>query len=392
MKKFLKKSLTLAIFAVIVGTGFAEPSKEYVKQEINANDRCLPTFYESILKKWEFSMGYKDGVSPKKWKKAGLEKARELIIQNEDKTPFDMVVIDEEQREGYKAQKVVFSISAESRVLAYLLVPDGAKKAPAALMLHDHGSKFVIGKEKMVRPFNLAEEEASKLEEAEKWSVKYFGGQFPGDELAKRGYVVLSFDALGWGDRSVEGFKTGSQQSLGSNLFNMGTSFAGIIAQEDCRAAKFLASLPQVDKKKVACIGFSMGGFRSWQLAALSDDITAGVAVCWFGTMKGHIIPGDGQLKGNSAFSMLHPTIAKFLDYPDVAGLAAPKSMYFIGGDKDPVNPTAGTNEAYEKIQKIWKANKAENKLKTELISGGGHEYLPEQQKSSFDWLDKQFK
>ena len=154
------------------------------------------------------------------------------------------------------------------------------------------------------------------------------GHRFPGDELAKRGYVVLSFDALGWGDRSVKGFSTDSQQSLGSNLFNMGTSFAGIIAQEDCRAAKFLASLPQVDKKKVACMGFSMGVFRSWQLAAISDDITAGVAVCWFGTMKGHIIPGDGQLKGNSAFSMLHPTIAKYLDYPDVAGLAAPKPMY----------------------------------------------------------------
>lgn len=392
MKMLLKKSLFLAVSALISISVFAEGSKEYVKQEINAKDRCLPTFYESILKNWEFSMGWKDGVNPKKWKKAGLEKARELIIQKEDKTPFDMVVLEEEQREGYKAQKIVFNISAESRVLAYLLIPDNAKKAPAALMLHDHGSKFTIGKEKMVKPFGTTEEDEKRLAEAENWAGRYFGERFPGDELAKRGYVVLSFDALGWGDRSVHGFKTDSQQSLGSNLFNMGTSFAGIIAQEDCRAAKFLASLPQVDKKKVACIGFSMGGFRSWQLAAISDDITAGVSVCWFGTMKGHIKPGDGQLKGNSAFSMLHPTIAKFLDYPDVAGLAAPKPMYFIGGDDDAVNPTAGTKEAYEKIQKIWKANKAEDKLKTEIVKDGEHAYLPEQQDSSFDWLDAQFK
>ncbi|WP_407425152.1 dienelactone hydrolase family protein [Treponema sp.] len=392
MKKLFKKSLFLITAALLSFSLFAEGSKEYVKQEINAKDRCLPTFYESILKKWEFSMGWKEGSNPKKWKQAGLEKARELIIQNEDKTPFDMVVFEEEQREGYKAQKVVFNISAESRVLAYLLIPDTGKKHPAALMLHDHGSKFTIGKEKMVRPFGTTEEDQKKLAEAENWSARYFGERFPGDELAKRGYVVLSFDALGWGDRSVQGFKTDSQQSLGSNLFNMGTSFAGIIAQEDCRAAKFLASLPQVDKKKVACIGFSMGGFRSWQLAAISDDITAGVSVCWFGTMKGHIKIGDGQLKGNSAFSMLHPTIAKFLDYPDVAGLAAPKPMYFIGGDDDAVNPTEGTKEAYEKVHSIWKANKAEDKLKTELIAGGEHAYLPEQQDSSFDWLDKQFK
>lgn len=392
MKKLAKKSIFVAVSLLVSASVFAEPSKEYVKQEINANDRCLPTFYESILKKWDFSMGWKDGANPKKWKQAGLAKARELIIQNEDKTPFDMVVIDEEQREGYKAQKVVFNISEESRVLAYLLVPDSNGKHPAALMLHDHGSKFTIGKEKMVKPFGTSEEDEKRLTEAEMWAENYFDGKFVGDELAKRGYVVLSFDAFGWGDRSVPGFKTGSQQSLGSNLFNMGTSFAGIIAQEDVRAAKFLASLPQVDKKKVACLGFSMGGFRSWQLAALSDDITAGVAVCWFGTMKGHIKIGDGQLKGNSAFSMLHPTIAKYLDYPDVAALAAPKPMYFIGGDKDAVNPTEGTKEAYEKVKKIWKANKAEDKLKTEIVAGGGHEFLPEQQKSAFDWLDKQFK
>lgn len=392
MKKNLKKSVLIGVSALLSLSLFAAPSKDYVTQEINAADRCLPTFYEAIKSKWTFSLGWKDGVKPADWKKAGLAKARELMIQNEDNTPFDMVVIAEEEREGYMAQKVVFNISAESRVLAYLLVPKGKKKCPAALMLHDHGSKFTIGKEKMVRPFALSDEESSKLTEAENWSNRYFGGVFPGDELAKRGYVVLSFDALGWGDRSVKGFKTDSQQSLASNLFNMGTSFAGIIAQEDVRAAKFLASLKQVDNKKIACIGFSMGGFRSWQLAALSDDIAAGVAVCWFGTMKGHIINGDGQLKGNSAFSMLHPTIAKYLDYPDVAGLAAPKAMYFIGGDDDAVNPTDGTKEAYEKIQKIWKANKAENKLKTELIAGGGHEYLPEQQKSSFDWLDAQFK
>ena len=392
MNNFFKKSMVLAASLAVSMSLFAKPSEEYVKQEINAADRCLPTFYESILKKWTFSMGWKDGSKPAEWKKAGLEKARELIIQNEDKSPFDMVVIAEEQREGYLAQKIVFNISEESRVLAYLLIPNKAKKAPAVLMLHDHGSKFTIGKEKMVKPFGDTEDDAKKLAEAQAWSARFFGERFPGDELAKRGYVVLSFDALGWGDRSVPNFKTGSQQSLGSNLFNMGTSFAGIIAQEDCRAAKFLAGLKQVDKKKVACIGFSMGGFRSWQLAAISDDISAGVSVCWFGTMKGHIKIGDGQLNGNSAFSMLHPTIAKYLDYPDVAGLAAPKPMYFINGDDDAVNPIEGINDAYAKVHKIWKANKADDKLKTEIIKGGEHAYLPEQQEASFNWLDSIFK
>lgn len=393
MKKNIKKVITTLVAISIGFSVFAEGSTEYVKQEINANDRCLPTFYEALKAKMNFKLGWKDGNDPAEWKKAGLEKARELIIQNEDNTPFDMVVIDKEKRDGYTAQKVVFNISAESRVLAYLLIPKGKKnqKFPAALMLHDHGSNFVIGKEKMVRPFGKSESDQAKLKRAEDWSKNYFAGTFPGDELAKRGYVVLSFDAFAWGDRSVERFGTGSQQSLASNLFNMGTSFAGIIAQEDCRAAKLLASLPQVDNTRVACVGFSMGAFRSWQLAAISDDITAGIVSCWMGTMKSHMVEDDGQLKGNSAFSMLHPTIGKFLDYPDVAGLAAPKPMYFISGELDGINPLDGVNDAYDKMHKIWKANGAEDKLVTEIVPKMYHSFLPAQQKASYDWLDKMF-
>lgn len=396
MKKIIQKSI-LAVLAF--GFSFSvfadEPSTDYVKQEINENDRCVPTFYEELKARMTFPLGWKDDSKPNEWKKAGLAKAKELIIMHEDTKPFDMVVIAEEQRDGYKAQKVVFNISDTTRTMALLLIPDSKKKNPkfpAALMLHDHGSKFSIGKEKMVKPFESDPNDASKLQQAVAWSSRYFEDTFPGDELAKRGYVVLSFDALGWGDRSVEGFKTNSQQSLASNLFNMGTSFAGIIAQEDVRAAKFLASLPQVDKKRVACIGFSMGGFRAWQLAALSDDITAGVSVCWMGTMVNHMQIGDGQLKGNSAFSMLHPFIARYLDYPDVAGLAAPKPMMFIGGTDDPVNPVAGTQEAYDKMHKIWTANKADKNLQTILVKDGEHTFLLTEQKTAYDWLDKVFK
>ena len=393
MKK-CKMIAAMMVAVLAVSLGFAKGDEKYVTQEINASDRCLPTFYEALKARMTFSLGWKDGSDPAAWKKAGLAKARELMIQNEDNTPFDMVVIDTEKRDGYTAQKVVFNISKESRVLAYLLVPKGKKnqKFPAALMLHDHGSNFRIGKEKMVKPFGKTDLDKERLKLTQDWAKTYFSEQFPGDELAKRGYVVLSFDALGWGDRSVKGFNTNSQQSLASNLFNMGTSFAGIIAQEDCRAAKFLASLPEVDSSKVACIGFSMGGFRAWQLAAISDDIAAGISVCWIGTMKDHIVIDDGQLKGNSAFSMLHPTIAKYLDYPDVAGLAAPKPMYFVSGDKDGVNPVEGTNNAYEKMRKIWKANGADDKLVTTMNPGLTHSYPAEQQKLTFDWLDKQFK
>lgn len=393
MKIMFKRSLSIAVAITLGAMCFAEGSKEYQKTAINSPDRSMPVFYEALKARMPFTMGWKDGSDPAAWKTAGVAKAREIMTPYKDDTPFDMVVIDKENRGSYTAEKIVYNMSSDSRCLAYLLVPKGKKGQtfPAAIMLHDHGSRFTIGKEKMVKPFGKTDEDAAKLKDTEGWSQRFFTNTYPGDELAKRGYVVLSIDALGWGDRSVKGFRTESQQALACNLMNMNTSFAAIIAQEDVRAAKMLANLPQVDKARVACVGFSMGAFRSWQLAALSDDITAGIVICWMGTMKGLMEIDNNQLKGQSAFSMLHPGIGQYLDYPDVAGLAAPKPMLFYNGEMDGLFPLESVNEAYTKMHAIWKANNADDKLHTEIIPKGDHAFYAPQQKTAYDWLDAQF-
>ena len=62
-----------------------------------------------------------------------------------------------------------------------------------------------------------------------------------------------------------------------------------------------------MDAKRVAAMGLSVGGFRTWQIAALSDRIAAGVSVCWMATRKGLMVPGNNQTGGQSAFTMIHP-------------------------------------------------------------------------------------
>ena len=380
--------VAVVMLSSILMTGYAAEGEEYQTQAIDSPERSLPVFYEALKAKMQFSLGWNDSVKdPVAWRKTGLAKAREIMIPYQDTTPFNPKVIDQIDRGTYLARKVVFNISAESRILALLLVPKGKGPFPAALFLHDHGSKFDIGKEKFVETWG----DEACLKSSREWSTRYFSGRFPGDELAKRGYVVLSFDALGWGHRSVPGFRTESQQALASNLFNLGTSFAGIIAQEDVRASEFLASLPEVDRKKVAAIGFSMGAFRAWQVAALSDAVTAGIADCWMATMQGLMVPGNNQLKGQSAFAMLHPFIARYLDYPDVAALAAPKPLLVYAGGKDSLFPIESVNEAFTKMKKVWAANKAADKLETKIWPEQGHIFTAEMQEAAFDWLDRQF-
>jgi dienelactone hydrolase len=385
---FMKRLLMLC--AAVIGCSVLVSAAEYQTQGIDSPDRSLPVFHDALRQKMNFTMGWNDSVkNPAVWRMSGLAKARDLMLPPwNEKTPFEPKVLEEVDRGTYVARKVVFNVTAESRVLALVLVPKGKGPFPAALFLHDHGSKFDIGKEKFIQTFGDDE----RLKSSQAWAEKFFSGRYPGDELAKRGYVVMSVDALGWGDRSVKGYKTDSQQALASNLFNLGVSYASIIAMEDVRSSEFLASQPEVDKKRVAAVGFSMGAFRAWQVAALSDSITASVVDCWMATMQGLLVPGNNQLKGQSAFPMLHPNIGRYLDYPDVAGLAAPKPMLVFAGEKDTLFPLESVNTAFTKMKKIWAANNASGKLETKIWSGLGHVFIQEQQDAAFDWLDKQFK
>ncbi|WP_432463669.1 dienelactone hydrolase family protein [Agarivorans sp. QJM3NY_33] len=390
MKPLVVASLLSAVMALTPQLLHAKAAEgaTYQMQAFDQAQRSFPVFYQKLKQRMPFTMSWANKqLSPQQWREQGLAKARELILPYQDDTPFKPMVIDQVDRGSYIAQKVVFNISNESRVMAFLLTPKGEGPFPAALFLHDHGSKFDIGKEKFVQTWD----DEARLASSQKWADKFFTGRFPGDELAKRGYVVLSIDALGWGDRSVPGFVTGSQQALASNLFNLGASFAGIIALEDVRASEFLASQPQVDKQRVAAIGFSMGAFRSWQVAALSDAITASIVDCWMGTMKGLMVPGNNQLKGQSAFAMLHPYIARYLDYPDIAALSAPKPMLVYAGAKDKLFPVDSVKSAFYTLHSVWDANGAGDKLETKLWADKSHTFTEDMQQAAFDWLDKQF-
>ncbi|MCX7983713.1 MAG: dienelactone hydrolase family protein [Bacteroidetes bacterium] len=318
------------------------------------------------------------------WKQHARTRVFETMLALPPNTPFNPVVLGEEDRGSYTAQKVVVSITADSRVLGYLLVPKGHGPFPAVLLLHDHGARFDIGKEKMIKPF---ENEKARCDTSQIWVNLLYGGRFIGDELAHRGYVCFATDALNWGDRGGAGYD--DQQALASNLFNLGMSYAGLVAWEDIRAAEFLASLPFVDSTRIAAIGFSFGSFRTWQLAALSDRIACGVAVCWMGTIHGLMQPGNNRTRGQSAFSSTHPGLANYLDFPDVASIACPKPMLFMNGTKDKLFPLSAVKEAYEKMNAVWNSQGARSALSTELWDVG-HVFNAEMQNHAFQWLDMQ--
>ncbi|GIF01900.1 dienelactone hydrolase family protein [Paractinoplanes rishiriensis] len=343
----------------------------------------MPVFAEQLKAELDFPLAWTGRGSFPAWQRRARAKFRELLLQPEDRTAFDVEIIDEQPRDGYRQRQVLFNVTRHSRVRALMLVPDGPGPHPAALLLHDHGSKFDIGKEKLIEPWY----DETRLASARAWIETLFSARFLGNTLVERGYAVLAVDSLGWGDRG--GLTYEGQQALASNLYNMGSSLAGLLAYEDMRAAALLAALPEVDSRRIAAIGFSMGGYRAWQVAALSRHIAATVSVCWMTGLKEMMVTGNNTLRGGSAFHMLHPGLAQFLDIPDVASIAAPRPMMVFNGELDKLFSVEGVEVAYRKMRAVWESQRAGDRLTTKLWTGLGHTFNAEMQDEAFAFLDR---
>ena len=289
-----------------------------------------------------------------------------------------------EKRKNYEVRKLRFNLSAFTRAEAYFLVPDGKGPFPTVILLHDHGGYYLIGKEKMVRPFDCTD---NIRKAAEEWLPKCYGDQYVGDYLAEQGYAVFVTDALYWGERGrKEGRGTDTHMRMAGNLMELGYCWSGIITYDDLYTADYVASLPEVDASRIGCLGHSMGGYRAWMLAAMSDRIKAGVAICWMVTTDVQCSWQYGNEWGGFANTL--PGLKRYLDYPHTAAIACPKPMYFINGQQDKLFHPSGVKKAYDYIHSVWDSQGAGNNLKTELWDMS-HWCGPEVQRAAKMFLDE---
>lgn len=385
----MKHKLLPLLFASLLSLSTASAQTDSAAYEVTGN---MPVFYQQMKQQLTYPLawGKAEEKDFAKWKAQARHVLAECM-QNLQPAPkaYAMEVTDREQRDGYEARKIRFNLSEWSRVPAYLLVPEGEGPFPAIVLLHDHGAHFSIGKEKMVRPFYVAPE---VMEDADQWASQCYDGQYVGDYLARHGYVVLAVDALFWGERGrKEGTSYDAQQALASNFLQMGASWGAFINVDDMRSAEFLASLPFVDKERVGSLGFSMGAYRSWMLAALTDVVRASASICWMNTTEHLMTLTNNQNKGGSAYAMLIPALRRYLDYPHVASIACPKPTLFFNGTRDKLFPIEGVRDAYQEMEAVWQSQGASDHLVTKLWDEK-HFFNKEMQKETLEFFDRWLK
>jgi len=281
-------------------------------------------------------------------------------------------VIERVLCDGYIRQRVVITTYAGLRMPLYVLIPDTVGRLPAIIACHGHGygSKEIVGLE----PDGSDRNGGSGLH-------KDFA-----ISLVKRGFIVAAPELLGFGDRRfpedvILGPKANSCFRLSAQLMMVGQTLAGHRIYETMRVIDYLQTLSYVLPDQIGCMGISGGGLVAAFTAALDERISASVVSGYANTFHGSI------LDRNHCLDNYIPGILLESDLPDIIGLIAPRPLLIEAGNDDLVFPIASAKEAYRKLEYIYEAANATDRLTADFFSGG-HEISGAR---AFDWFVEQF-
>jgi dienelactone hydrolase len=303
----------------------------------------------------------------------------------------------------YLEEYLTFQTTSDIRVPGYVLIPKNAHlPAPGIVALHSHDGVYLWGKEKIVA-----------IEQEHPWLTDYkreaYGGKSITAELVRQGYVVVTIDALYWGERrmlldddppayrerplsmtekEIHAFNQRAQQNeqlLARSLFTAGITWPGVLLWDDIRTVDYLASRAEVDRNRIGCVGLSMGGYRSYLLAALDPRIKAAVDVGWMTSFGSQI---KQQVINTIGLSFHINGLYRYLDFPDFAALIAPRALMVINGSQDQLFALDGVKAAFDKIARCYAKAGAPDRQRCRMYDAP-HQFNREMQGEAWEWLKK---
>ncbi len=321
--------------------------------------------------------------SAEAWKKQKPELRKKLWRLLGDMPPLfqPKVTIDKkEKRDGFTLEHFTFDNGAGDTVYGYFLVPDHVKKpAPTILYNHYHGGAYNQGKEEL---FLRA------------WTGMGNQTLVTGPELMRAGYVVMCIDAYCFGERRWQG--PGGKQEEGnqtewalSKVFLWeGRSLWGMMVRDDLLALNYLVTRPEVDPKRIAAMGMSMGSTRTWWDTALDDRIKT--AVCVSCLTRYQDLIRDGQaVNGHGIYYFVPGILHEKIDMESVIGLIAPRPLLTLTGEQDSGSPASGVRTISAFQKHLYKLYGKEDDFRGVLYPGVTHEYTPAMWDETLAWLKK---
>lgn len=294
---------------------------------------------------------------------AGMMEAMGPLPDRTNLVPLDVMVTETEEKPLYVRKKLTYVAEKGDKVPAYLFIPKRKDKMPAILCLHQTNGK--LGK---AEPAGLGGNP----------NLHY------ALHLAERGYVALAPDYPSFGeypfDFQKSSYVSGSMKAIFNNM----------------RAIDLLQTLPEVDPKRIGCIGHSLGGHNTMFTAAFDTRIKALVSNCGFTSFPKYY---DGKIAGWTSDRYMPLLKTKFdldpakvpFDFPGVVASFAPRAFLASSPVGDSNFEVSGVKDCIAAAQPIFTLLGAKDKLAANYPDCK-HDFPPDVRKVAYDWLDRWLK
>lgn len=249
-------------------------------------------------------------------------------------------------RSGYRIEKVLFESLPGWLVSANLYLPDSASpnnRVPGVVGTCGH---VISGKA----------------------SVSY---QSFSQSLAKLGFAVCLFDAVGMGERLQipSGSVVTEHIELGKQAPLVGWTQAGMQAWDASRCVDYLLTRPEIDPQLIGATGNSGGGTQCVWLTAVDDRLAVSGPSCFVTTFRRNF---ENELFADHE-QLPWRGLAEGLDLPDLLLMHAPKPLILIGQERDYFD-LRGLREVYEEVSAIYSLLRVPQNLRLH-VGPGDHGY-----------------
>lgn len=261
------------------------------------------------------------------------KKRRELYSLLGDLPPQDYRVsanlVSVQETESYLIEKLELDLNGLERVPAYFVKPKNAQgPLPCVLYNHAHGGNYALGKDELLagRPSLQSPPYA--------------------EVLTASGYAVLCLDTWCFGERSER-----TELDTFKEMLWQGQVLWGMMLFDSLKAVDYLCTRADVDKKRIATLGLSMGSTMAWWLAALDTRINVCIDLCCLTDFDALI--AAGALEHHSIYYYV-PSLLKQFSSADINALIAPRPHLSLAGLEDVLTPVAGLERIDKALQQVY--------------------------------------
>jgi len=283
-----------------------------------------------------------------------------------EKTPLNAHTISRIQMQGFHIEKLIFESLPGIYVTALVYAPDDRAKHPGVLVPSGHSTN---GK-------------------------AYY--QALCQRLVQRGYVVISWDAFGQGERSqfwdAKNHKSrynlicAEHAILGNLAYLAGTNLARWEIWDGIRAVDYLLTRDDVDPDRINITGTSGGGFQTTLIATLDPRIKVVAPSCYITALPMRVYNRIFKDPDSDPEQDLDGMILNGLDHPGLLLLMYPRPVFVSAAVLD-FFPIDGTVQTVHEVEGIYK--KFGHADRIGMHEGyHGHQFSDENQEAAINFLD----